>query len=73
MPRDNIVRQRRKLKSLSGKVDAGEIPYKDVENMYGSWRGNAQWYNANETIRRMDSLYNYLFVDDYLTGEINAR
>ena len=71
MPHDNIVRQRRKLKSLAEKVDAGELEYQEVRNMYGSWRGNAQWYNANETIIHMDDLYNDLFVNDFLNGEIN--
>jgi len=66
MPHDNIVRQRNKLKSLSKKVNNGELPYVDAQNEYRSWRGNAQWYNAYHTIQRMDKLYNDLFIEDWM-------
>jgi len=66
MPHDNIVRERRKLKRMANLVKEGKIHYSDVRNGYGSWRGNAQWYNAYQTIRRMDELHNKLFVEDWL-------
>ena len=65
MPHDNIVRQRRKLKKMAKLVKEGKIKYSDVRNGYGSWRGNAQWYNAYQTVKRMDRLHDNLFVDDW--------
>lgn len=61
MPRDNITRQRRKLKRLSAMTHDGMIEIEDVKNAYGSWRGNAQWYDSHDTVRRMDALFDELF------------
>jgi hypothetical protein len=69
MPHDNIVREERKLKSLSNLLDEGKISYQDIRTGYGSWRGNAQWYNADRTIENMDNLYNSLFVDPFVQGD----
>ncbi|MCM1220159.1 MAG: reverse transcriptase domain-containing protein [Lachnospiraceae bacterium] len=70
MPRDNITRERRKLKTLRVMVDDGRIPYQDARTQYGSWRGNAEHYDAYKTIQSMDELYNGLFIDPFLNGEI---
>lgn len=63
MPRDNITRQRRKLKKLARHVKDGLLDIHEVRNAYGSWRGNAEWYDSNDTIRRMDALYDDLFLE----------
>jgi hypothetical protein len=65
MPHDNIVREERKLKSLANLVDNGTIDYHEARTSYSSWRGSAQWYNANRTIENMDNLYNQLFIDNF--------
>lgn len=65
MPHDNIVRERRKLKTMAEMVEDGELAYQDARTQYGSWRGNAQWYNAYHTIERMDELHDDLFINDW--------
>ena len=35
-----VTAMRRKLKKLSVKVDNGEIPYENVENMFKGWMGS---------------------------------
>lgn len=65
MPHDNIVRERRKLKTMAEMVENGELAYQDARTQYGSWRGNAQWYNAYHTIERMDELHDDLFINDW--------
>lgn len=65
MPHDNIVRERRKLKTMAEMVEDGELAYQDARTQYGSWRGNAQWYNAYHTIERMDELHNDLFINNW--------
>lgn len=70
MPHDNITRERRKLKTLNVMINDGRIPYQDARTQYGSWRGNASHYDAYETIRSMDKLYNGLFIDPFIQGNI---
>jgi hypothetical protein len=65
MPHDNIVRERRKLKTMAEMVEDGELAYQDARTQYGSWRGNAQWYNAYHTIERMDELHDDLFINNW--------
>lgn len=69
LPHDNVVRERRKIKTLSEMAEEGDIEYKDLRTQYGSWRGNAQWYNAYKTIQRMDELYNDCVIESFLHGE----
>lgn len=66
----SIVRERRKLKSLKKKLDKGEIQYADVECQYQSWKGHISYSNAYKTIRRMDNLYNELFI---FTEQFHSR
>jgi hypothetical protein len=49
-------------------VEDGRLTYEDARNGYGSWRGNAQWYNADRTLWNMDKLYNGLFIDPFVEG-----
>ena len=65
MPHDNIVRERRKLKTMAEMVEDGELAYQDARTQDGSGRGNAQWYNAYHTIERMDELHDDLFINDW--------
>lgn len=61
----SITRERRKLKKLKKKLDKGEISYKDIECQYQSWRGYISYTNSYNTIRRMDKLYNELFIEQF--------
>jgi hypothetical protein len=57
-------RIRRKLTKFKGLVETGRMTYRDVHAAYESWRGNyRRRFNAYHTIKRMDSLYNRLFID----------
>ncbi|WP_432647485.1 reverse transcriptase domain-containing protein [Mitsuokella sp.] len=55
VPRDVIVRQRRKMKKLA---KAGR--YSVLEEQYKSWRGSKKNYNAAHTLRNLDMLYKEL-------------
>lgn len=62
---DAIVRERKKLKRLKQKLDDGEIPYSDVEQQYKSWRGYMEYFNSYKTLKRMDELYDDLFIKQW--------
>lgn len=40
----------------------GQVTYKDVYNLWQSWKGYASKFKAWLTIREMGSLYNRLFI-----------
>lgn len=58
--KDTITRERRKLRKLKGKLDAGELAYSDISEQYKSWRGNLIKYNAYKSVRHTDALYKSL-------------
>lgn len=62
IPRDVVVRERRKLKKLARFVAAGEMSPKAFTEQYRSWRGDKRKYNAYRTLRNMDLLYKELIV-----------
>jgi retron-type reverse transcriptase len=56
-------RMRRKLNKLKILFEAGKIKYNDIYTSYQSWRGNyIKRFDAYQTIKRMDGLYNRLFI-----------
>lgn len=59
--KDNIVRERRKLKKLKIKMDNGLITYDEVLEGYKSWRGNLKRYNSKRAVYNMDNLFKALF------------
>ena len=69
---DSIVRERRKLKTYAKKLQQGKMTYKDIENAYQSWRGNAAKINSHTSIQQMDRLYNQLFIKDFKGGNYNG-
>lgn len=66
---DSIVRERRKLKKLKGKLDRGEIEFSDILQQYKSWRGYIGQFNAYKTIKRMDELFDDLFIRQWRCQE----
>lgn len=62
---DSIVRERRRLKAYARKLQEGKMTYKDIENAYQSWRGNALKLNSKKFIKAMDQLYNQLFIESF--------
>jgi len=62
--KDSAKRMRRKLKCFRQLIDAGRMSYADLRTGYQSWRGNyLRRFNAYETVRKMDGLYNSLFIN----------
>ena len=59
--RKGIVKERRKLKKLKIKFDAGEREFFDIKQSYNSWRGHIKHCNAKRTLKRMDRLFYELF------------
>ena len=62
IPKKSVTTERRKLKKLKAKVDAGEMTYQDVYQSFQSWRAYARHFDAHETILEMEKLYRRLFV-----------
>ena len=60
IPRDVVVRQRRKMKKLARFVLEGKMTSEAFRNQYKGWRGDKCRYHAWRTIRNMDSLYRRL-------------
>lgn len=63
--RDNIVRERRKLKKLQPKVEAGEIPFGAVEQQYESFKAHLSFASCGRTVRHMDRLFNDLYIKEW--------
>lgn len=59
-----------KLKKLNTKMRTGEIPYKDIENQYRSWRGTVtrKGYKNYRQVTRMDKLYNQILIEPFIEG-----
>ncbi len=58
-----ITRERRKLKKYRKLLDEGKMQYKDIEMAYHSWRGNAIKYRSYNSVKRLDELYDNLFIN----------
>lgn len=52
---------RRKLKKLAVKVQEGEIPYENVENMFRGWMGSFYKLLSRQQRQNLISLYEELF------------
>ena len=61
---DTITRERRKLKALRRKLDAGEIVFADVQQAYNSWQGHIKHFDSYRTRRNMDRLFHELFSEE---------
>ena len=65
----SIVRERRKLKKLKEKLDAGEIEYNEILQQYKSWRGYMKQFNSYKTLKNMDELFDDLFIRQWRCQE----
>ena len=59
--RSTVTRMRRKLKKFAKMFKNGEMTIKHIEEAYVSWRGFVKQFDAFETIKKMDELYDSLF------------
>ena len=63
--KESAKRMRRKLRCFKNLKNAGKMSYADIRIGYQSWRGNFQKrFNAYKIVRKMDSLYNSLFINN---------
>lgn len=60
IPRDVVVRERRKLKHLARLVEQGKLTRAAFVQQYKSWRGDKKRYDAHGILVRMDDLYHEL-------------
>jgi hypothetical protein len=60
--RKTISRERRRLKKYQCKFLKGEMPYKDIENAYKSWKGSMRHYSNKYAVSNMNKLFNKLFI-----------
>lgn len=70
---DSITRQRRKLKTLRKKLDAGKITFEDVRQSYNSWKAYISYFNSHRTVRRMDQLFDELFIKEWKGDSRNGK
>lgn len=56
-----VKRMRRKLKKLAPRVQSGEIPKSDIEQMYRSWIGGYYKTMSKRQIRSLNKLYSELY------------
>ena len=61
LPKKSIVTERRKLKKLRRKLDAGTIDFAHIQMQYQSWRSFAMKFDAWQTVQSMDALYKKLY------------
>lgn len=62
IPRQSVTRARRKMKKMSRFLEKGKITYNDAYTSFQSWKSYASNFNAWNTIRSMEQLYNELFI-----------
>lgn len=63
--RESVTRERRKLKKFAKLNAEGHMSYEQIRAAYQSWRGFAEKKDAYHTIRRMDALFNRLFIEEW--------
>lgn len=59
--RKTITRERRKLKKLKARLEAGLITAEEIKEQYKSWRGNITRFNAYKSVQNTDALYKTLY------------
>lgn len=62
---DTVVRGRRKMKKLKGRVDDGTLTYEAAYFSFQSVRGRLQKYNNYWSIQNLNKLHDELFIDDW--------
>lgn len=65
--REAITRERRKLKKQAKLLEAGVLTFQDIRTSYASWRGSMSHRDAYRTTKRMDALFDRLFINEWHT------
>lgn len=71
--RKTITRERRKLRKLRGRLEAGKITAAEIKEQYKSWRGNIIKYKAYKSVCSCDVLYKSLYGGTYGKEENGKR
>ena len=67
IPKQKIIREKRKLKRLKFLFDEGKVTYEDINHSYNSWKGSAIKFDSTKRIKYLDDLYNNLFIKPFIT------
>jgi hypothetical protein len=57
----NVTRERRRLKAYKRMLDAGRMPYSDIENAYRSWIGSFYKFMSRKQLENFATLYKNLY------------
>lgn len=60
-----LTRERRKLRKMREKLDAGLITFDEINQQYKSWRGHIQYFNSYRSVQSIDELFNELFIKEW--------
>lgn len=63
--RKSITRERRKLKKLKQKLEAGIITFEAVRQQFQSWKGYMKHKMSWRTVQNMNRLFNELFIEGW--------
>ena len=66
----SVVRERRKLKKFAHFVQSGAMDPEDARTSFQSWKAYADNFHARNTINNMGRLYDRLFIDSWIAGEM---
>lgn len=69
----NVNAERRKLKKYKNLLDKNIMPYKDIEDAFKSWKNAFYQYLTMEQIKKMDKLFNELFVNNFKLHAVNDK
>ncbi len=67
--RQCVIRERSRLKAMKEKVDSGEMEFIEVYNQFKSWRGYLEYFNSYKSIKRINELFDELFIKDWRTQQ----
>lgn len=64
LSKSSFSRERRRLKTYKRLLDDERITAKDASNFYQSYKGSTKRFNAHKSIRKLDQIYNSLFLGE---------
>ncbi len=67
--RESVVRERRKLKKLHGKIARGELPFSTAVDSLQAWEASIDDTKCYGVKRQMEELFDRLFIKDWLAGK----
>ena len=64
--KQTIIRNKKKLRKIKKKLDAGEFTFKEVSNSSMSMRGNISRGNCLKVVNDFDRYFNKLFIESWV-------